>query len=50
VDVIVREREQFRKSTVYRNEQETINRQGRNAQGQFAGQYNRRQHVRSQRF
>jgi len=50
VEVIVREREQFRKSTVYRNEQETLDCQGRNAQGQFTGQYNRRQDVRSQRF
>jgi hypothetical protein len=50
VQVILQELERFRKTTVYRHERATRDRQGRNARGQFTEQYNRREDVRLQRF
>jgi len=50
VQVILQERERFRKSTVYRHERANRDRQGRNLRGQFTDEYNRREDVRLQRF
>jgi hypothetical protein len=50
VQVIGQERERFRKTTGYRHERATRDRQGRNARGQFTDVYNRREDVRLQRF
>jgi hypothetical protein len=50
VEVIEQEREHFRKSDIYQHERVNRDRQGRNAQGQFTDQYNRREDIRSQRF
>jgi len=48
--VIVRERERFRRTAAYREERVTRDRKGRNPLGQFTGEYNRREDVRLQRF
>jgi hypothetical protein len=49
-EVIVRERERFRRTVAYRQERVARDRKGRNALGQFTGDYNRREDVRLQRF
>lgn len=49
-EVIVRERERFRRTVAYRQERVARDRKGRNALGQFTGGYNRREDVRLQRF
>ena len=48
--VILQERERFRKSSAYRQERAGRDRKGRNPQGQFTGEYNRREDIRKQRF
>jgi len=48
--VILQERERFRRASAYREERLTRDRKGRNALGQFTGEYNRREDVRLQRF
>jgi transposase len=48
--VIVHERERFRRTAAYREERLTRDRKGRNAAGQFTGDYNRREDIRLQRF
>jgi uncharacterized protein involved in tolerance to divalent cations len=48
--VILQERERFRRTAAYRKERVTRDRKGRNALGQFTGAYNRRQEIRLKRF
>lgn len=48
--VIRQERERFRRTVAYREERIWRDRKGRNALGQFTGDYNRREDVRQQRF
>jgi hypothetical protein len=48
--VIVEERECFRRSSAYRQERVSRDRQGRDAEGHFTGEYNRRPDIRAQRF
>lgn len=48
--VIFQERERFRRTAVYREERVNRDRKGRNAQGQFTGEYNRRKEIRLKRF
>jgi hypothetical protein len=48
--VILQEREGFRRTAGYQQERVTRDRKGRNALGQFTGEYNRREDVRLQRF
>lgn len=49
-ELIVQLREHFRQTGAYRRERLTRDRRGRNGLGQFTGEYNRRQDIRSQRF
>jgi transposase len=49
-EVIVQERERFRETSAYRQERVSRDRRGRNGLGQFTGDYNRREDIRSQRF
>jgi hypothetical protein len=48
--VIVQERERFRRTAAYEEERVNRDRKGRNAQGQFTGEYNRRKEIRHKRF
>ena len=48
--VIVQERERFRRTVAYRQERVARDRKGRNALGQFTGDYNRREDIRLERF
>jgi transposase len=48
--VMVQERERFRRTAAYRDERVWRDREGRNAQGQFTRAYNRRADIRAQRF
>jgi len=48
--VILQERERFRRTAAYRKERVTRDRKGRNALGQFTGAYNRREEIRLKRF
>jgi len=48
--VILQERERFRRSVVYQEQRLWRDRKGRNALGQFTGDYNQREDVRQQRF
>lgn len=49
-DVIAEERERFRESAAFRQEQVSRDRKGRNALGQFTVTYNQREDIRVQRF
>src|SRR5438105_1481261 len=49
-DMIVEERERFRRTAAYRGERVWRDREGRNRQGQFTGAYNRRAEICAQRF
>lgn len=49
-EVILQERERFRSTAAYQHERVTRDKKGRNAVGQFTGEYNRREDIRSQRF
>src|SRR6266513_1715475 len=50
VEMIVQERERFRRTAAYRDERVWRDREGRNRQGQFTGAYNRRAEICAQRF
>src|SRR6184192_4110821 len=49
-EMIVQERERFRRTAAYRGERVWRDREGRNRQGQFTGAYNRRAEICAQRF
>ena len=49
-EMIVQERERFRRTAAYRDERVWRDREGRNRQGQFTGAYNRRAEICAQRF
>ena len=49
-DVILQERDRFRKSAAFRQERLSRDRKGRNSLGQFTGEYNRRADIRLRRF
>ena len=49
-DVILQERNRFRKSAAFRQERLSRDRKGRNSLGQFTGEYNRRADIRLRRF
>ena len=49
-EVILRERNRFRKSAAFRQERSSRDRKGRNSLGQFTGEYNRRADIRLRRF
>ena len=49
-DVILQERDRFRKSAAFRQERISRDRKGRNSLGQFTGEYNRRADIRLRRF
>lgn len=49
-EVIVQEMERFRKSDAFQQERVSRDRKGRNALGQFTGEYNRREDIRVKRF
>jgi len=49
-EVILHERSRFRKTAAFRQQRVSHDRKGRNPQGQFTGEYNRREDIRLQRF
>lgn len=49
-EVILKERDRFRESEAFRQERVSRDRKGRNALGQFTGEYNRRADIRLRRF
>jgi transposase len=49
-EVILQERERFRKSDAFRQERVSRDRKGRNSLGQVTGEYNRRADIRMRRF
>ena len=49
-DVMVAERDGFRRTAAFQRERVTRDRKGRNPLGQFTGEYNRREQIRLQRF
>ncbi len=49
-EVILQERDRFRRTAAFRQERVARDRKGRNSLGQFTGEYNRREDIRLQRF